>query len=75
MIDTARALFANGMPTSYAAQAYVQLLTATDPEANVVVGSEVEPYASQGATGYFLALLTHEMRQSAVPWVAGPKHI
>jgi NAD(P)-dependent dehydrogenase (short-subunit alcohol dehydrogenase family) len=73
VIDTARALFANGMPASYAAQAYVQLLTSTNPEANVAVGSEVEPYASQGATGYFLNLLTDEMRQSAVPWVAGPK--
>lgn len=75
VIDTARALFANGMPTSYAAQAYVQLLTATDPEANVVVGSEVEPYASQGATEYFLTLLTDEMRQSAGPWIAGPKKV
>ena len=74
VIDTARALFANGMPTSYAAQAYVQLLTATDPEANVVVGSDVEPYASQGATRFFLTILTDEMQQSAVPWVAGPKH-
>ena len=75
VIDTARALFANGMPTSYAAQAYVQLLTATDPEANVVVGADVEPYASQGATGFFLTILKDEMRQSAVPWIAGPKQV
>ena len=75
VIDTARALFANGMPTSYAAQAYVQLLTATDPEANVVVGADVEPYASQGATDFFLTILKDEMRQSAVPWVAGPKQV
>jgi NAD(P)-dependent dehydrogenase (short-subunit alcohol dehydrogenase family) len=73
VIDTARALFASGMPTSYAAQAYGQLLTATDPEANVAVGSDVEPYASEGATGYFLTILADEMRQSAVPWIAGPK--
>jgi NAD(P)-dependent dehydrogenase (short-subunit alcohol dehydrogenase family) len=73
VIDTARALFASGMPASYAAQAFVQLLTSADPEANVIVGSEVEPFASQGATEYFLALLTDEMRQTALPWVAGPE--
>jgi NAD(P)-dependent dehydrogenase (short-subunit alcohol dehydrogenase family) len=73
VIDTARALFANGMPATYTAQAYAQLLTAADPEANVIVGSDVEPYASQGATGFFLTTRTDEMRQSALPWVAGPK--
>jgi NAD(P)-dependent dehydrogenase (short-subunit alcohol dehydrogenase family) len=75
VIDTARTLFANGMPPSFAAQAFVQLLAAADPEPNVVVGSEVEPYASQGAAEYFRTLLTDEMRQSAVPWVSGPKKI
>ena len=70
-----RALVANGLPTSYAAQAYMQLLSATSPEANVLVGSDVEPYASQGGTDTALAILTNEMRQSAVPWVAGPKRV
>jgi NAD(P)-dependent dehydrogenase (short-subunit alcohol dehydrogenase family) len=73
LLDAVRALVANGLPTSYAAQAYVQLLTTTSPEANVLVGSGVEPYASQGATDTALAILTNEMRQSALPWVAGPK--
>src|SRR5215204_5126742 len=73
LLDTFRALVANGLPASYAAQAYVQLLTATSPEANVLVGSAVEPYASQGGTDTALAILTNEMRQSALPWVAGPK--
>ena len=73
LLDTFRALVANGMPTSYAAQAYVQLLTATNPEANVVVGSDVEPYASQGGTETLITILTAEMRRSAVPWVAGPR--
>ena len=75
VLDAFRALVANGLLTSYAAQAYVQLLTATSPEANVLVGSDVEPYASQGQTDTALAILTNEMRQSAVPWVAGPKHV
>jgi NAD(P)-dependent dehydrogenase (short-subunit alcohol dehydrogenase family) len=75
LLDTFRALVANGLPTSYAAQAYVQLLTTTSPEANVLVGSGVEPYASQGGTDTALAILTNEMRQSALPWVAGPKQI
>jgi NAD(P)-dependent dehydrogenase (short-subunit alcohol dehydrogenase family) len=73
VIDAFRALVANGMPASYAAQAFVQLLTATNPEANVVVGSDVEPYASQGGTSSLITILNEEMRGSAVPWVAGPK--
>jgi NAD(P)-dependent dehydrogenase (short-subunit alcohol dehydrogenase family) len=75
VLDAFRALVANGLPASYAAQAYVQLLTATDPEANVVVGSDVEPYASQGGTESLIAILNEEMRQSAVPWVAGPNRV
>lgn len=75
VLDSFRALVANGLPSSYAAQAYVQLLTATYPEANVVVGSDVEPYASQGGTKSLITILKDEMRQSAVPWVAGPKQV
>jgi NAD(P)-dependent dehydrogenase (short-subunit alcohol dehydrogenase family) len=75
VLDAFRALVANGLPTSYAAQAYVQLLTATNPEANVVVGSDVEPYASHGGTESLITILKEEMRQSAVPWVAGPKQV
>jgi NAD(P)-dependent dehydrogenase (short-subunit alcohol dehydrogenase family) len=72
VIDAFRALVANGLPSSFAAQAYVQLLTATDPEANVVVGSDAEPYSSQGGTDSMVELLTSEMKQSALPWKAGP---
>ena len=75
VLDAFRARVANGLPTSYAAQAYVQLLTATNPEANVVVGSDVEPYASQGGTSSLITVLKDEMQQSAVPWVAGPKKV
>ena len=73
LLDAFRALVANGLPASFAAQAYVQLLTAADPEANVVVGSDLEPHASQGGAESLIAILEHEMRQSAVPWVAGPR--
>ena len=73
LLDAFRALVANGLPTSFAAQAYVQLLTAADPEANVIVGSDLEPHASQGGTESLIAILKSEMRQSAVPWTAGPK--
>ena len=72
VLDAFRALVAGGLPASYAAQAYVQLLTATKPEANVVVGSDLEPYASQGGTESLVTILKSEMRQSAVPWIAGP---
>ncbi len=75
VLDAFRALVANGLPASYAAQAYVQLLTATNPDANVVVGSEANPYASEGGTDTFIAILESEMRQSAVPWVSGPKKV
>src|SRR5687767_347311 len=74
LLDAFRALVANGLPSSYAAQAYVQLLTLTNPEANVVVGSDSAPYSAQGGTDSMIELLTNEMQQSAVPWVAGPKH-
>lgn len=73
LLDAFRALVANGLPPSYAAQAFVQMLTAADPEPNVLVGSDVEPYATQGDTATALAILTNEMRQSALPWIAGPK--
>jgi len=75
VLDTTRALVANGLPTSYAAQAYVELLTTSTPEANVVVGSDVEPYASQGGTADIIDLLNAEMQQSAFPWIAGPSAI
>ncbi|MGE5207719.1 MAG: SDR family NAD(P)-dependent oxidoreductase [Alphaproteobacteria bacterium] len=75
VLDAFRALVAGGLPASYAAQAYLQLLTATNPEANIVVGSDVEPYASEGGTESLITILTGEMRQSAVPWVAGPEHV
>jgi len=75
VLDGFRALVANGLPPSYAAQAYVQLLTAINPESNVVVGSNSEPYALQGGTEALAAILKDEMRESAVPWIAGPKRL
>lgn len=75
LLDAFRSLVANGLPTSYAAQAYVQLLTATNPEVNVVVGSDVEPYASQGGTESLITLLKDEMQRSAFLWKAGPKQV
>jgi hypothetical protein len=75
LLDTFRALVANGLPTSFAAQAYVQLLAATSPEPNVVVGSDVEPYASESGAELLKTVLNNEMPQSAVPWVAGPKKV
>lgn len=75
VLDAFRALVANGLPTSFAAQAYVQLLSATSPEPNVVVGSDVEPYASESGAELLKTVLNNEMPQSAVPWVAGPKKV
>lgn len=75
VLDAFRALVANGLPTSFAAQAYVQLLTTTNPPANVVVGSDAEPYASQGGTASLITILEDEMRQSAVPWAPGRGHV
>jgi NAD(P)-dependent dehydrogenase (short-subunit alcohol dehydrogenase family) len=75
LLDAFRALVANGLPSSYAAQAYVQLLTVTNPEANVVVGSDSQPYSAQGGTDSMIELLTNEMKQSAFQWKAGPPRI
>ena len=73
LLDAFRALVANGLPPSYAAQAYAQLLTANNPDSNVVVGSDVEPYASQGGTESLTTILNEEMQRSAFPWKAGPR--
>ena len=73
LLNAFRALVANGLPVSYAAQAYVQLLTVSHPEANVVIGSDAQPYSGQGGTDSMIGLLTNEMNQSAFPWKAGPR--
>ena len=75
LLESLRALVANGLPTSYAAQAYMQLLTVAIPEANVVVGSDAQPYSAQGGTDSIIELLTSEMQKSAFPWKAGPKRV
>ena len=75
LLDAFRALHANALPTSYAAQAYVQLLTSLNPEENVAMGSDVEPYATQAANDLIVGGLNIEMQQSAFPWVAGPRQI
>jgi NAD(P)-dependent dehydrogenase (short-subunit alcohol dehydrogenase family) len=75
LLNGFRALVAGGLSTPYAAQAYVQLLTATDPEVNVVVGSDVEPFASEGGTQSLVTTLKEEMQRSAFPWKAGPKRV
>ena len=72
VIDLGRQYLANGLPASFAAKAWEQLLTSENPEANVVVGSDEEPYASQGQTKETLALFMQETKESAFPWKAGP---
>ena len=75
VIDAFRALVTGGLPASYAAQAYIQLLPSANPPPNVVVGSDVEPLASQGGNESLVTILSSEMRQSAVPWMSGPKRV
>ena len=75
VLDYIRLYNDNGLPASFAAQAYVQLLTASNPEANVAVGSEVEPYATQGGNDLAIDLSIREMQESAIQWVAGPSQI
>jgi len=75
LLDSFRTYVANGLPTSFAAQAYAQLLTKTNPAPNVIVGSNLEPYASMGGTESVISLLNAEMLNSALPWVAGPAQI
>jgi len=75
VLDAFRALHANALPPSYAAQAYVQLLTSISPEVNVAMASDVEPYATQAGNDLIVGILTNEMKQSALPWVAGPSQV
>lgn len=71
-IEAVRAMTANGVPASFAAQAFVQLLMSANPEPNIAVGSEAPPYSIQGLNDYIAAVGLAEMQQSAYPWVAGP---
>ncbi|WP_298829776.1 SDR family NAD(P)-dependent oxidoreductase [uncultured Piscinibacter sp.] len=71
-LGAVRAMTANGVPASFAAQAFLQLLMSTDPEPNIAVGSEAPPYSIQGLNDYITAVGLAEMQQSAYPWVAGP---
>lgn len=71
-LTAVRASIANGLPASFAAQAFLQLLMSADPEPNIAVGSEAAPYSIQGQNDYVAAISLAEMQQSAYPWVAGP---
>jgi len=75
VLDAFRAIHANALSPSFAAQAYVQLLTSLNPEVNVAMGSDVEPYATQASNDLIVSTLTAEMKQSALPWVAGPSQV
>jgi hypothetical protein len=47
-------------------EAYAQLLASSVPPANVVVGSTLEPFATQGGTPFIESLLLTENTESAI---------
>jgi NAD(P)-dependent dehydrogenase (short-subunit alcohol dehydrogenase family) len=64
-------LLANGLPPSMVGETYAQLLSMTDPEQNVVVGSAREPLATKGGNALIEQQLFAENQISAVPFECG----
>jgi len=64
-------LLANGLPPSMVGETYAQLLSMTDPEQNVVVGSPREPLATKGGNALIEQQLFAENQISAVPFECG----
>ena len=50
----------------------MQLLSKTEPDVNVVVGSPNEPYASMGASPSINQLTVDENQEAALPIAAKP---
>jgi len=61
-----RQLQSTGLPPSMVGEAYAQLLASSVPPANVVVGSTLEPFATQGGTPFIESLLLTENTESAI---------
>jgi len=67
VIDGTRAAIGNGLPASFAGNAFVQLLQMSDPPPNVTVGSDAEPYASEAQSAAAKFGLLQENEESALP--------
>ncbi len=66
-----RASQAGGLPASYVADTFVQLLQSNEPRENVVVGAPFEPDATSGGNPIILNSLKEEEEQSAVRYLSG----
>jgi NAD(P)-dependent dehydrogenase (short-subunit alcohol dehydrogenase family) len=68
-IQLFRYLIANGFPASLVGNTYAQLARATNPAANVIVGSATGTIAAQGLTDSFLQGALEDNTYSAAPFV------
>ena len=62
----------NGLPVSFVADTYVQLLSVAEPEPNVAVGSPDEPFATMGGTDLIKAIALEENEESVLTYGCAP---
>ena len=62
----------NGLPVSFVADTYVQLLSVAEPEPNVAVGSPDEPFATMGNTDFIKAIALEENEESVFTYGCAP---
>jgi NAD(P)-dependent dehydrogenase (short-subunit alcohol dehydrogenase family) len=66
-----RQVLGAGLDPSFVGDTYVQLAQTAAPPPNALVGSAIEPYATQGGTGFILQQLLAENAQAALPFSTG----
>ena len=64
-LDESRLALQNGLPASFVGETYAQLLSMSEPEPNVAVGSPDEPFATMGLVEFFNAVVLAENEESA----------
>ncbi len=72
ILDGLRFAQHNGLPVSFVADTYVQLLSVAEPEPNVGVGSPDEPFATMGGTDLIKAIALEENEESVLTYGCAP---
>ncbi|MEO1058393.1 MAG: SDR family NAD(P)-dependent oxidoreductase [Actinomycetota bacterium] len=70
-LDQIRLGLANGLPVEFAAEGIVQLLTSASPDPNIAIGSNEEPFATQGQTEFAEQIGLAENAESAYGYAIG----
>jgi NAD(P)-dependent dehydrogenase (short-subunit alcohol dehydrogenase family) len=71
-LDQSRLSLANGLPPAFAAEAFLQLLTSQNPDPNVAVASEEEPFATQAQVEFVDSVVFAEMNEAAASFGCAP---